>query len=155
MESSLHPFTDSRPRPGPTPTGFAAGLPHALAVSRHFNAGAESVPSARVFLADALTAFPEELVLIAQLLASEVVTNAVLHARTPLLVSIELDTPRLRISVEDGSAQLPLQRARPDDAVDGRGLLLVDSLASAWGCDPTDRGKRVWFELPALGVRFE
>ena len=133
-----------------TPNASAGPLDCALAVARHFDAGAKSVPDARAFLAEALTAFSDEVVLMAQLLASELVTNAVLHARTPLVLGVELDGPRLRVTVEDGSAGLPARRRASHDATQGRGLVLVESLASAWGCDLTTRGKRVWFELPAL-----
>lgn len=152
VKSNLPSPTDSLQVSRTASGASAQPLDSGLAVARRFGAGAKSVPDARTFLAEALDAFSDEVVLMAQLLASELVTNAVLHARTPLVLGIELQGPRLRVTVEDGSAGLPARRHSGADATQGRGLVLVESLASAWGCDPTQSGKRVWFELPALAL---
>ncbi len=91
------------------------------------------------------------------LLVSELVSNVVLHARTPcVLEASSSDDGTVRIEVRDGVAALPrVGRPRADDAVSGRGLLLVESMASAHGADLlADGGKRVWFEL-AAGTRPE
>ncbi|EFC83311.1 SpoIIE family protein phosphatase [Parafrankia sp. EUN1f] len=85
------------------------------------------------------------------LLVSEVVTNAVLHARSDLVLRATLEPGRLRISVEDreGSA-LPRPGDESTDQIDaehGWGLLLVEALAQAWGVETTPDGKRVWFEM--------
>ncbi|MCM3884671.1 ATP-binding protein, partial [Frankia sp. R82] len=88
------------------------------------------------------------------LLVSEVVTNAVLHARSDLVLRAFLEPGRLRVSVEDREgAYLPRPGAaasnRPDPE-SGWGLLLVEALSMAWGVETTANGKRVWFdtELP-------
>jgi anti-sigma regulatory factor (Ser/Thr protein kinase) len=81
------------------------------------------------------------------LLVTELVTNAILHARTPLTLVIETDTDRVRLRVEDSSRQQPQVRRYDTDAVTGRGLALVERLASAWGVETTATGKVVWCEI--------
>ncbi|ABW14673.1 protein serine phosphatase with GAF(s) sensor(s) [Parafrankia sp. EAN1pec] len=85
------------------------------------------------------------------LLVSEVVTNAVLHARSDLVLRATLEPGRLRVSVEDreGTALPRPGGNSPDDpeAEHGWGLLLVEALAQAWGVETTPDGKRVWFEM--------
>lgn len=79
--------------------------------------------------------------------ASELVTNAVLHGRAPLEVGLELDGARVRVSVRDGSPVMPYASVLDPTAVTGRGLMLVRALTDAWGVEPHDDGKTVWFEL--------
>lgn len=83
------------------------------------------------------------------LLVSELVSNVVLHARTPCSLSIRQMRDRFRVEVQDGSDRLPGMRERTDPlAQSGRGMQLVDGLSAAHGVDPEPRGgKRVWFEL--------
>lgn len=83
------------------------------------------------------------------LLVSEVVTNAVLHARSDFELSVVSGSHHLRIEVSDSSPVVPVQRQRDDDALTGRGLALVDQLASAWGVTEHAGGKVVWFEVAA------
>jgi anti-sigma regulatory factor (Ser/Thr protein kinase) len=85
----------------------------------------------------------------AELLVSELVTNAVLHARSSTRVLIEREGTTLRISVFDTSPTRPRLRELGPDAVTGRGLLLVDRIARRWGVDPDAPGKCVWFEVDA------
>ena len=84
-----------------------------------------------------------------RLLISELVTNAVLHARTDIEVVVRLVRTGVRVEVHDGSASAPVVRRYDDEAMTGRGLSLVDELARRWGVDRTDGGKAVWFELDA------
>lgn len=84
-----------------------------------------------------------------ELLASELINNAVLHAATPITVIVRHLGDVVRVEVGDGSSEVPLPRHATTDDFSGRGLLIVDSLASSWGTVPTRAGKRVWFELPA------
>lgn len=82
----------------------------------------------------------------AELLVSELVTNAVRYAPGPIHLTAR-GGHTLRCHIDDGSRLLPrLYNACPDDEF-GRGIALVDQLASDWGVDLTDRGKSVWFEL--------
>jgi anti-sigma regulatory factor (Ser/Thr protein kinase) len=84
-----------------------------------------------------------------ELLVSELVTNAVLHARSDARVTIELLDDRVRVTVADASPIVPRLRDYGPAAVTGRGMLLVDRLSDQWGVDVDDgAGKRVWFELP-------
>jgi anti-anti-sigma factor len=81
----------------------------------------------------------------AVLLASELVTNAVLHARTDLRLRLELRGERLHLAVRDGSPRLLRLVPADAQAQAGRGLLLVERLARAWGVTPhPDGGKVVW-----------
>ena len=82
------------------------------------------------------------------LLVTELVTNAILHARTPLLLTLESRPGHVRICVEDRSNDQPAVRSYESDAVTGRGLALVEQLASTWGVDTTPSGKVVWCEVP-------
>ena len=85
----------------------------------------------------------------AQLLATELINNAVLHAGTRLVVSIEHDDAGLRVEVADfGPGEFePGDPALSD--THGCGLLLVDAVSPAWGTAAAEGAKSVWFELPA------
>jgi anti-sigma regulatory factor (Ser/Thr protein kinase) len=89
---------------------------------------------------------PEALDTVA-LLVTELVTNAILHARTPLQLVIETRPDHIRVCVEDASPQTPEVRNYATDAVTGRGLALVEQLATSWGVDRTPTGKSVWCEI--------
>ncbi|HVE62865.1 MAG TPA: SpoIIE family protein phosphatase [Mycobacteriales bacterium] len=90
----------------------------------------------------------------ALLLATELVTNAVVHAGTAIAVSVAGDDHELSIRVQDrmpgrmsGSDRLP------DDLHEGgRGLFLVDALATSWGTEHTPTGKAVWFRFARAGA---
>jgi anti-sigma regulatory factor (Ser/Thr protein kinase) len=110
---------------------------------------AGSVPAARHFCAEAVESLgagqsaPE-----AELLVSELAANAVLHARTPMRVSVLRRDEQVRIEVRDDDPNLP-RRLTPDPlAMHGRGVMLVDTLSTAWGVNGNQRGKTVWFEVP-------
>jgi anti-sigma regulatory factor (Ser/Thr protein kinase) len=81
------------------------------------------------------------------LLVTELVTNAILHARTPMLLTLETRAHHVRVCVEDASSQRPAVQQYDSDAVTGRGLALVEELASSWGVDSTPVGKVVWCEV--------
>jgi anti-anti-sigma regulatory factor len=84
----------------------------------------------------------------AMLLASELVTNAVVHTRTDLRLRLELRGDWLHIAVHDGSPRLLRAVASNPHAPGGRGLWLVEQLARAWGVRPhPDGGKVVWCTL--------
>ncbi len=84
------------------------------------------------------------------LLVSEVVSNAVVHGTGPVTVELDETPQRLRVTVGDSSSDLPtVKRQRDLAATSGRGLMLVDSLAQAWGVrdSPSGSGKHVWFAV--------
>jgi len=87
----------------------------------------------------------------ALLLVSELCSNVVRHARTPMVVGVLRDpTARtVRISVRDDSAMLPQERDTTELATSGRGLMIVRSIAEQWGVQRLPVGKVVWFEVPA------
>lgn len=85
------------------------------------------------------------------LLTSEVVTNAVIHtgphtAMEEIVVTLSMHDRIVRVEVEDHASALPVSRVSID-GLSGRGLLLLDALASAWGVKPCSWGKVVWFEV--------
>jgi len=85
----------------------------------------------------------------ADLIISELVTNAVRHTRTDQIrVSVaRVSLRRVRLGVIDKSRDLPHQEVPHPDAIEGRGLHMVDGLADCWGTDRYGWGKRVWAEL--------
>lgn len=79
-----------------------------------------------------------------QLLASELVTNAVLYGEAPIWMEISCSVYSMQIRVHDENRDEPAFRS--DD--DGLGLLLVDKVAHEWGTDVTETGKTVWGTVP-------
>ncbi|AWW36959.1 ATP-binding protein [Streptomyces cadmiisoli] len=87
---------------------------------------------------------------IAELLTSELVTNAIVHTDDEAVLTAAVGPRGLRVEVRDFVARRPRVRApKADDGTHGRGLVLVESLADAWGVRPHAVGKSVWFELDA------
>lgn len=86
---------------------------------------------------------------VTELLAGELVTNALCHAPGPCRLTLSAVDGLLRCEVEDDSTEPPLMRRNPPWDEAGRGLQLVDMLACCWGSSRTAKGKAVWFELPA------
>lgn len=86
----------------------------------------------------------------AELLASELVTNALVHTgRGAVFDAVLTGEHRLRVEVQDGTSRLPGRRHPGDTATSGRGLLLVEALADDWGVQLRGDGKVTWFELSA------
>lgn len=83
----------------------------------------------------------------AALLVSEVVTNALLHAHTEVRLGVRVLPSGVRVEVADRSPRQPTRRRPSTESATGRGLLLLEELASRWGVDPASGGKAVWFEL--------
>ncbi len=106
-----------------------------------------SAAAARRFAARALGGVDVDLALVT-LLVSELVSNVVLHARTPLTVAVRTSGRRVRVTVSDRSPTLPAPKTYAPDAVTGRGLTMVASSCADWGVEPTPGGKAVWFEVP-------
>jgi hypothetical protein len=90
-------------------------------------------------------------------------TNVLVHTDADALlvaeVSGELDGPggraarRVRVEVADPSDDLPHRRHPGELASSGRGLVLMELLADAWGVDPRGEGKSIWFELEEAPVK--
>ena len=77
---------------------------------------------------------------------SEVVTNAVVHARTEITVTVRHLPQTIRVEVHDLDPRVPRTRNVPVDAESGRGLSLVEALGLRWGVQPQVPGKTVWIE---------
>ena len=126
------PYLRDELRLAPTPTAAAAARAFVQDVGRYWQL---AIPDATVIDR-------------AVLLAGELVTNAVVHARTEIRLRLELRGDHLHIAVRDGSPRL-LRLVGPDqEAEGGRGLWMVEQLACAWGVNRhPGGGKVVWCVL--------
>jgi anti-sigma regulatory factor (Ser/Thr protein kinase) len=110
--------------------------------------------AARAFVAETLTAWDiqAEDVDAAQLVVSELVTNAALHSPESATISLDLRLTdgAVRVLVTDGGLDEPELRAHSDPATaeSGRGVRLVEAFTEQWGTETHgDDGKTVWCEL--------
>ena len=116
----------------------------AMTLSPH----ARSAADARRFVEHALRSWRcDDALDTAQLLVSELVSNAIRHAGTPVRLTLRREPGGLRVEVRDGAPGAPRPRLADPDSEAGRGLFLVDHLAREWGVRPERRGKTVWFVL--------
>ena len=121
------------------------------ALGSTFQWSGRSPGQARHFVIDTLAAWGCRALLDdAALIASELATNAVLHARTEFTVVVSRRPGgNIRIAVRDTSLARPRPRRAGPLATSGRGLRLVEALAADWGADVLPDGKVIWAELPA------
>jgi anti-sigma regulatory factor (Ser/Thr protein kinase) len=117
-----------------------------------FRRASDQILAARVFVRETLFRWGEtSTVDDALLVTSELFTNAVLHGSGQVDVYVTLDAEALRIAVVDDGRRTPERWPKrvPAATPGGRGLHIVDALASTWGnnCDPAGR-TRVWAEMP-------
>jgi anti-sigma regulatory factor (Ser/Thr protein kinase) len=89
----------------------------------------------------------------AEIIVSELASNAVRHAQSPFRVSVACNGGTVRISVRDASFAPPLRLDSRGALVGGRGVALVAALARDWGTDCEPDGKTVWAEIASSGVR--
>ncbi|MCU1676040.1 MAG: Serine phosphatase RsbU, regulator of sigma subunit [Frankiales bacterium] len=116
-------------------------------------AAPDAVPSARRFAVRVLRDTQPQLTAAAELAVSELVTNALLHAGPPLVLRVaDLGDGDVRIEVHDTGRSLPVRPLADGSGMTGRGLALVDALASRWGVEPLHDGKVVWAELSTSSV---
>ncbi|MFI9027912.1 PAS domain S-box protein [Streptomyces sp. NPDC053560] len=109
---------------------------------------AVSVPAGRRFLRQHLEAWGlAGLADTALLLASELLTNGVRHAEGPIGLRVWHSVRELGVEISDNSVPRPRARLAESMEESGRGLILVETLAAAWGTRPTTVGKTVWFTL--------
>jgi anti-sigma regulatory factor (Ser/Thr protein kinase) len=107
-----------------------------------------SVREARHLLAEVAREhqLSSDVVSIAELALSEVVTNAVVHGGPPIVLRIDVGNGHLRVDVADGNAARPRADGTRLDATGGRGLAIVAAVAGDWGVEPgANGGKSVWF----------
>jgi anti-sigma regulatory factor (Ser/Thr protein kinase) len=107
----------------------------------------DAVSQARRFTVAVLSGFPDEVVSDAELIVTELVTNALLHADPPVLLRVRRRDHLARIEVHDRGSRPPLRIRDAGEAMTGRGLALVAALSRTWGADRQASGKVVWAEL--------
>lgn len=113
-----------------------------------FPADLKSVRLARRFVAGVLASWRfDELQDSAELLVSELVTNAIVHAHSSVELAVHLRPARVRVEVIDTARDHVRRRDAKDDEQSGRGMALIEALAVAWGIDSLLAGKSVWFEM--------
>jgi anti-sigma regulatory factor (Ser/Thr protein kinase) len=85
----------------------------------------------------------------AALLVTELVANVIDHVRGEATLTLEVGVSEdwLRIAVVDGSSVVPVVQELSRELPRGRGLRLVQAVASRWGAEEHQGGKRVWFEM--------
>ncbi|MEU5310347.1 SpoIIE family protein phosphatase [Streptomyces sp. NPDC021562] len=116
----------------------ASGDPEALSLARHMIRAAVRAWGAED-RADEI-----------ELVADELITNALMHTEGSAIVTLRVlggSERRLRVEVEDSSSALPRRREAGENGVSGRGLLLVDMMTDAWGVEARGGGKAVWCEF--------
>jgi anti-sigma regulatory factor (Ser/Thr protein kinase) len=120
-----------------------------LAQHTPLGSGPTTVGAARHYVRDLLHSqrVDEKVTGIVELLTSEVVTNALLHAHGAGELTLTITGDTIRVEVDDRSGLVPIRQRAGGDALGGRGLTIVAALARAWGVEPRRQGKRVWFEV--------
>ncbi|SES32348.1 ATP-binding protein [Lentzea albida] len=89
----------------------------------------------------------------ALVVVTELVGNAVRHARTDSVLRVELRRTGLTLAVTDGSPEPPVLGASRQDLPGHRGLELVDGISRAWGSMPAFDGSKVVWAVLALGPK--
>ncbi|MFI8200020.1 ATP-binding protein [Streptomyces sp. NPDC085942] len=144
-------MTTMRPHPA-LPSPPACGTP-AVPPQLICEAVPESVRAARRFVRAAAAyqepGTPEDALGTLELLASELATNGVRAARSApvgasIRVVVDASWGRARVEVHDASPRLPYVRPASTLAERGRGMLLVERMAAAWGYSDHAEGKCVW-----------
>lgn len=79
-----------------------------------------------------------------RLAVSELVSNAVQHAKTPLIVQLSIAGDGLEVSVADENPETPSVKAPDSESIGGRGLMLIDRMSQCWGVLVRQSGKIVW-----------
>ncbi|MGW1072241.1 ATP-binding SpoIIE family protein phosphatase [Streptomyces sp. NPDC002537] len=141
-------------RDGTAPGGVPATVPHPVrrTVMSIAQAEPERIAEARQQLRVLMHDWPDgDQIDSAVLMVSEMVTNVLVHTDGDALLSAQITGERgarcVRVDVADASDELPHRRHPGEMASSGRGLVLMELLAGAWGVDPRGEGKNIWFEL--------
>ncbi|THA68648.1 protein phosphatase [Streptomyces sp. A0958] len=128
------------------------GSPRAPRLHQYIHqADPEGLSEARTIVRQALTDWEmAELADDAELVTGELLVNVLLHTEGGAVLTLEvLPEPvrRVRLSVQDRSSVWPRRRSPGETATSGRGLLLLDAVATRWGIEPRGEGKAVWCEI--------
>lgn len=152
--ASVADIAQDRERSGEGPAAtssqsFSRLTPPVL-IERRFGLDPASIAAARKLVED--LPLRVDVVDTARLLVTELATNALMHAGSEITLSIALDGD-LHVEVVDDSSDMPVLVIDIDPvAAHGRGLRLVNRLASRWGAERRGRGKAVWFDLYAASA---
>ena len=111
-----------------------------------FEPTADSVAAVRQIVAGHLEGVAAPCLEAVVLIASELASNVVRHASTPYEVRLRINESVV-IEVMDRGGGVPEVQHPVSDATGGRGLLIVSTLASEWGCDRRDGTKTVWAQV--------
>lgn len=131
----------------PNPTSVGGG-----SLEREFPPEPLSAPAARKFVLGLGWSDDSDMNSRLATVVSEIVTNAILHARTPFVVSVSSEPAAIRVEVTDGSSSFPARRDYDPTQPAGRGLTIVDAMADRWGVAALPTGKTVWFEMVRPGA---
>jgi anti-sigma regulatory factor (Ser/Thr protein kinase) len=106
---------------------------------------------ARQWLREMLSGFgpPRELLDDTLIVVDEPVSNSVVHAATPIVVTLEYAAGTCRCAVTDRCASGPMPRLLERADGSGRGLRIVNAIATSWGVERSDAGTTVWVEVDA------
>jgi len=123
-------------------------LPVQHSISMSLPAGPPAAAAARLCVRAALESWgvPAD-AYVAALLTSELVTNAIRYTDTTVRLFVTCSCGHLRVYVHDTAREFPAALDATVDSEAGRGLMLVDSLSTDWGCYATAAGKVVYFTL--------
>lgn len=88
----------------------------------------------------------------AVLLTSETVTNAFTHGRSEARITVTIGARAILVEVGDDNSRHPQRVEQDADALDGRGLAILEILAGSWGVRDDRYGKVVWFEILRIAV---
>ncbi|GAA3038760.1 ATP-binding protein [Streptosporangium longisporum] len=142
---AVSPVSIGRPSTDPHP-----GRPVVRERWHLFAPDSSSVPRARHMTRDCLEGWGlHEHSQVAELLVSELVTNALRHSRGAIRLALYFTDGMLRGEVEDADPSLPRVCQARDEDERGRGMYLLELLSCCWGSARTATGKTVWFELTA------
>ena len=117
--------------------------------SRVVSSQAIACAEARRFVRDSIGPVPRRISDDAILLTSELVTNAVRHGAGEIHCCLWTGPTVVRVEVSDAGSSFPTPVDVDADALSGRGLHIVSTVAARWGAapDPSNQGKTVWFEI--------
>jgi anti-sigma regulatory factor (Ser/Thr protein kinase) len=116
--------------------------------TRRFSRQPGSVRAARRFVTGLLDGTGAEARDAVELMVSELSTNCIRHTGTPFVVSVRLAVDEIHVQVTDTAGGAPVMRSPGPEEPTGRGLRIVNMLASAWGVEHPERGATtVWFTL--------
>jgi anti-sigma regulatory factor (Ser/Thr protein kinase) len=143
-DEALHGANPAATARGPGPPDVEVA-DHGEVCMRTFPAVASSVAGARGFAVQALAEIPADVVEDIRLMVSELASNAIEHAMTRFHLAIHRSRHEIRVEVTDSGGGTPAMRTPGSDAVNGRGLQIVNTVSTHWGVEQESEAKTVWF----------